>query len=101
MSLSPERGKSKKINRGTCTSDKHSSIPFTEDVPKPRKLPIDELKMTPEAKWLYAEGYNDEVRLTFAAHDALVRASNLPALLTALAVHRLGQLQEPTRSDNF
>jgi hypothetical protein len=55
----------------------------------------------PWSQFLYAEGGNDEVRLTFATHDVLVKGGNLNPLIAALAIHGITRLQEPIRPDRF
>ncbi len=70
----------------------------------PLALQIVLLKRTyvlPWSQFLYAEGGNDEVRLTYATHDVLVKGSNLEHLLAAIAGHGLVRIQESTRSDRF
>jgi len=55
----------------------------------------------PWVQFLYAEGDADEVHIAFATHDVLVKGAGLDALLADLALHRIAQLHEPTRSDQF
>ena len=55
----------------------------------------------PWSQFLYAEGGNDEVRLTFATHDVLVKGNNLNALLTIISAYGLAMIQEPVKSDRF
>jgi hypothetical protein len=70
----------------------------------PLALEVVLLKRTyvlPWSQFLYAEGDNDEIRLTFSTHDVLVKGSNLNSLIAALAVNGIAQLQEPARSDRM
>jgi hypothetical protein len=39
----------------------------------------------PWSQFLYAEGGNDEIRLTFSTHDVLVKGSNLDSLMASIA----------------
>ena len=70
----------------------------------PLALQVVLLKRTyvlPWSQFLYAEGGNDEVRLTYATHDVLIKGSNLEPLLAAIAGHGLSRIQESTRPDRF
>ncbi len=55
----------------------------------------------PWSQFLYAEGGTDEVRLTFATHDARVKGRNLNALLAIISAYGLALIQEPVRPDRF
>jgi hypothetical protein len=55
----------------------------------------------PWSQFLYAEGGNDEIRLTFSTHDVLVKGSNLDSLMAALAANGIARLEEPTRPDRM
>jgi DNA-binding LytR/AlgR family response regulator len=55
----------------------------------------------PWAQFLYAEGSDDEVRLSFTTHEILVKGSNLNSLIAALAVHGISRLKEPAGPDRF
>jgi hypothetical protein len=55
----------------------------------------------PWSQFLYAEGGNDEVRLTFATHDILIKGRNLNLLVAGIASHGIAKLQEPARADRF
>jgi hypothetical protein len=55
----------------------------------------------PWSQFLYAEGGNDEIRLTFSTHDVLVKGSNLDLLMAAIAVNGIAKLEEPTRPDRM
>jgi hypothetical protein len=62
------------------------------------------LKRTYVLQWsqfLYAEGGNDEVRLTFSTHDVLIKGSNLNLLISTIAANGIAQLQEPARPDRL
>lgn len=70
----------------------------------PLALQIVLLKHTyvlPWAQFLFAEGGNDEIRLTFATHDVLVKGSNLNALLASISAQGIAHIQEPARPDRF
>jgi len=76
----------------------------SESLSPPLALQVVLLKRTyvlPWSQFLYAEGGNDEVRLTFATHDVLVKGSNLEPLLAAIAEHGLLQIAESSRADRF
>jgi len=62
---------------------------------------IDRTYVLPWTQFLYAEGGDDEVHLTFATHDVLVRGAGLQLLLTDVAAHRLVGVNEPLRADRF
>jgi hypothetical protein len=71
---------------------------------RPLALQVILLKQTyvlPWSQFLYAEGGNDEVRLTFTTHDVQVKGSNLNALLAAISAHGLVLIQESVRPDRF
>ena len=53
----------------------------------------------PWSQFLYAEGGNDEIRLTFSTHDVLVKGSNIDSLIAAIAANGIVRLEEATRSD--
>ena len=75
-----------------------------DDLNSPLALQVVLLKRThilPWSQFLYAEGGNDEVRLTYATHDVLIKGSNLEPLLAAIAGHGLLRIQESTRPDRF
>ena len=55
----------------------------------------------PWSQFLYAEGDNDEVRLTFATHDVLIKGWNLNSLVAGIASHGIARLQELARADRF
>jgi hypothetical protein len=71
---------------------------------RPLALVIVLLKRTyvlPWSQFLYAEGGNDEIRLTFSTHDVLVKGSNLDSLIGAIAANGMARLEEATRSDRM
>jgi len=55
----------------------------------------------PWSQFLYAEGGDDEVRLSFYTHDVLIKGRNLNSLVANLANHGIGKLQEPARPERF
>jgi len=55
----------------------------------------------PWVQFLYAEGDADEIHIAFATHDVLVKGAGLDALLEDLALHRIAQLHQPARTDQF
>jgi hypothetical protein len=70
----------------------------------PLALEVVLLKRTyilPWSQFLYAEGGNDEIRLTFSTHDILVKGSNLNSLMAAIAANGIARLEEPTRLDRM
>ena len=70
----------------------------------PLALEVVLLKRTfilPWSQFLYAEGGNDEIRLTFSTHDVLVKGSNLDSLVAAIAANGIVRLEEPTRPDRM
>ena len=70
----------------------------------PLALEVVLLKRTyvfPWSQFLYAEGGNDEIRLTFSTHDVLVKGSNLDSLMAAIAANGIARLEEPTRPDRM
>jgi hypothetical protein len=70
----------------------------------PLALEVVLLKRTyvlPLSQFLYAEGDNDEIRLTFSTHDVLVKGRNLNSLVAVLAANGIARLQEPARSERM
>jgi hypothetical protein len=55
----------------------------------------------PWSQFFYAEGSNDEIRLSFATHEVLVKGAGLGALLEDLSGQRVSLLREPVRADRF
>ena len=71
---------------------------------RPSTLEIILLKRTyllPWSQFLYAEGDNDELRISFPIHEITIRGAGLLLLLADLAAQRIGQLHEPSRADQF
>ncbi len=70
----------------------------------PLALEVVLLKRTyvlPWSQFLYAEGGNDEIRLTFSTHDVLVKGSNLDSFIAAIAANGIARLEEPARPDRM
>ena len=55
----------------------------------------------PWSQFLYAEGSDDDIRLSFATHEVLVKGAGLGALLEDLSGQRVSLLREPVRADRF
>lgn len=55
----------------------------------------------PWSLFLYAEGGDDEIRLTFATHEVMVQGAGLAAFLEDMSKHRVSLLREPSRADRF
>lgn len=55
----------------------------------------------PWSLFLYAEGSDDEMRLTFATHEVVVQGAGLAAFLEDVSKHRVNLLREPLRADKF
>jgi len=71
---------------------------------RPATLEIVLLKRTyvlPWSQFLYAEGDNDEVGISFATHEIAISGAGLQALLGDLASQRIAELHEPARADQF
>jgi hypothetical protein len=70
----------------------------------PLALEVILLKRTyilPWSQFLYAEGGNDEIRLTFSTHDVLVKGNNLDSLMAAIAANGIARLEEPSRPERI
>jgi hypothetical protein len=70
----------------------------------PLALEVVLLKRTyilPWSQFLYAEGGNDEIRLTFSTHDVLVKGSNLDSLMAAIGANGIAKIEEPTRPERM
>ena len=82
-----------------------SSKPWiTKDHDRTASMEIRLLKRSlvlPWSHFLYAEGSDGEIRLTFATHEVVVRGAGLGELLEDLSAQRVSQLQEPVRADRF
>ena len=55
----------------------------------------------PWSQFLYAEGSDEEIRLSFATHEVVVKGAGLGALLGDLSSQRVSIMQEPARPDRF
>jgi len=55
----------------------------------------------PWTQFIYAEGSDGEIRLTFATHEVAVMGVGLGELLEDLSGQRVSLLREPARSDSF
>ncbi len=67
-------------------------------------IQVDLLKQTvvlPWSQFLYAEGDDTQVRLTFSTHELTVRGSGLAHLLSDMREERVVLLTEPGRAGNF
>ena len=70
----------------------------------PLALEVVLLKRTyvfPWSQFLYAEGGNDEIRLTFSTHDILVKGSSLDSLMTVIAANGIAKMEEPSRPERI
>jgi hypothetical protein len=52
-------------------------------------------------QFVYAEGGDDEVRISFASHDVVLRGAGLAPLLRAIAANRVALIRESERWDRF
>lgn len=76
----------------------------SEDNNRPMSLLVQLRQRTYVLPWslfLYAEGTNGDVRLTFHTHIVLVTGTGLNALLSDVATHCVKQLVEPDRTAKF
>lgn len=55
----------------------------------------------PWSQFLYAEGGDDEIRLSFATHEVVVKGAGLGALLEDLSGQRVSLLRESVRANRF
>jgi hypothetical protein len=55
----------------------------------------------PWSRFIYAEGSNDEVILSYPTHEILVNGYGLNHLLADIARHSVLSLREPHRADKF
>lgn len=77
---------------------------IAKDHDRPAAMEIRLLKyslLLPWSQFLYAEGSEGEIRLTFATHEVVVRGASLGELLEDLSAQRVSLLREPARSDSF
>lgn len=71
---------------------------------KPPAIEIVLLKQTVVLSWnqfVYAEGGDDEIRISFASHDVIVKGTGLLSLLHAITSHQVTLVGEPTRTQRF
>src|ERR1700679_2285476 len=52
-------------------------------------------------QFVYAEGGDDEVRISFASHDVVLRGAGLAPLLRAIAANRAALIRESERWERF
>jgi hypothetical protein len=52
-------------------------------------------------QFVYAEGGSDELRISFASHDVIVKGAGLDVLLAPIACHRVASIRESVRSERF
>ena len=52
----------------------------------------------PWSQLLFAEGGDDEIRVSFTTHDVLIKGSGLGSLLDDLAAQRITKLLQPARA---
>ena len=52
-------------------------------------------------QFVYAEGGDDEVRISFASHDVVLRGAGLAPLLRAIAANRVALIRESERWERF
>jgi hypothetical protein len=52
-------------------------------------------------QFVCGEGNSEELRITFASHDLVIRGVGLDALLPVIASHRVVSLRESLRSECF
>ncbi len=77
---------------------------FLSSLDHPPAMEVVLLKRTyvfPWSQFLYAEGGNDEIRLTFSTHDVLIKGSDLDSLMAAIAANGIAKLAEPARPDRM
>jgi hypothetical protein len=89
------------VNSNSIVKDKPW---IAKDNDRPAAMEIRLLKyslLLPWSQFLYAEGSEGEIRLTFATHEVVVRGASLGELLEDLSAHRVSLLREPARSDSF
>ena len=55
----------------------------------------------PWSRFIYAEGSNDEVIISFPTHEVLVTGYGLDHLLADIACQSVVSLREPHRTDKF
>jgi hypothetical protein len=52
-------------------------------------------------QFVYAEGDSEQLRISFASHDAVINGAGLDPLLAAVAAHRVVFIREGVRSERF
>ena len=55
----------------------------------------------PWFRFIYAEGSNDAVIISFPTHQVVIRGYGLDHFLLDLAAHRVASVHEPHRADKF
>ena len=71
---------------------------------RPAGMEIHLLKRTlvlPWSQFLYADGDDEKISVTFATHGISICGSGLASLLTDLCAQRVSLLREPVRADRF
>ena len=71
---------------------------------QPPALEIVLFKQTLILSWnqfVYAEGNSNELRISFASHDVIVKGAGLDVLLAPIACHRVASIRESVRSERF
>ncbi len=89
------------MNGVSVDSGKHWLVARDERAVALELVLLKQTWVLPWSQLLYARGGEDEVRLTFATHDVVVRGGGLDELLVALAGQRLAAIREPARADRF
>jgi hypothetical protein len=77
---------------------------IAKDHDRPAAMEVKLLKCSlvlPWSQFLYAEGSDGEVRLTFATHEVTVKGAGLGELLEDVSGQQVSLLREPVRSDSF
>ena len=86
------------------TSIDSSKTWIARDHDRPASMEIRLLKCSlvlPWSQFLYAEGSEGEIRLTFATHEVVVRGAGPGELLEDLSAQRVSLLLELVRADCF
>jgi hypothetical protein len=86
------------------TSIDRSKPWIAKDHDRPAGVEIRLLKRSlvlPCSQFLYAEGSGEEICLSFATHEVVVKGAGLDALLGELSIQRVSVMQEPVRPDRF
>ncbi len=87
----------------TLSTDSHNSWKtIAHDRPAGLEIVLPKCSyVLPWSQFLFAQGGDDEIRVSFTTHDILIKGSGLGALLVDLAAQRVARLQQPMRSDRF